>query len=191
MAKRKRGNSISLDSFLDIMTCLVGLLVLIIILTALDASQVRVLIPTPLEDREAFSKYRPIYIECRNDQLFRVPVEDLRQQANARLREIASTAAGDIAALLQAVGESRIVTDSYEVEIGTGFKDEIFIKPIAASQGYAMPTYTKPRWTRKTRCSYFLSATKASAPSSTPARWPGPTRPASPTSCYPRTSPCA
>ena len=50
MGKKKKAEeaSISMDSFLDILTCLVGVLMLIIILTSIDASQTKVLIPTPM-----------------------------------------------------------------------------------------------------------------------------------------------
>ena len=75
MAKRNRGDGISLDSFLDILTCLQGVLMLIIITTGIDAAQTKVLVKTPLN---LSGNFRPIYVECRNQQLFNVKPQAIR-----------------------------------------------------------------------------------------------------------------
>ncbi len=85
MAKARRGASVNLDSFLDIMTCMLGVLILIILLTGLDASQIKVLIPTPLEMR---SDKRSIFIECRDDQLFLLPAAELRDMAESAMKDL-------------------------------------------------------------------------------------------------------
>ncbi len=71
MGKKSRGDAVNLDSFLDIMTCLVGVLVLIIILTGVDASQIKMLVPTPMRTE---TDKRPVFVECRHNQLFPIPV---------------------------------------------------------------------------------------------------------------------
>ena len=43
------GPSMDLSSFTDLMTCILGVLVLIILLTGIDASQITVLVATPKE----------------------------------------------------------------------------------------------------------------------------------------------
>jgi hypothetical protein len=47
--KKDHGNAVNLDSFLDILTCLQGVLMLVIISTGIDAAQTKVLMPTPIE----------------------------------------------------------------------------------------------------------------------------------------------
>jgi hypothetical protein len=51
--RSKGTHLINLDSFLDILTCLQGVLILVIISTGIDAAQTKVLIPTPIERRSA------------------------------------------------------------------------------------------------------------------------------------------
>lgn len=60
--KKKTGDAVNLDSFLDILSCLVGVLILIIILTSIDASQTKILIPTPMAQK---TDKKMLFIECR------------------------------------------------------------------------------------------------------------------------------
>jgi biopolymer transport protein ExbD len=89
MGRRKRGTSVNLDSFLDLMTCMLGILILMILLTGIDASQIKVLIPTPMEQE---SDKRPLFIECRNNELFLISIEDISRQANEAIRALAEKA---------------------------------------------------------------------------------------------------
>src|SRR5690606_30146397 len=100
---KKRGTGISLDSFLDILTCLQGVLMLIIITTGIDAAQTKVMVATPIE---LAGDERPIYIECRNNELYLVPLAEARQAIQTKQLEImrSKREASDTADLLQAVG---------------------------------------------------------------------------------------
>ena len=62
MGKKKRGQAVVLDSFLDLMTCMLGVLMLIILLTGVDAAQIKVLIPTPIAHS---TDKKPVFVECR------------------------------------------------------------------------------------------------------------------------------
>lgn len=140
MAKKNRGASITLDSFLDIMTCLVGVLVLIIILTGVDASQIRVLIPTPMMHE---TDKRPIFIEARNNQLFRLPVSELRQEAASALERIAREAGGDTEKMLTLMQELSPRTDNYEVDMTYSLTGQLAISPLKGPTGYELKDFEK------------------------------------------------
>jgi hypothetical protein len=135
MAKRVRGMSLNLDSFIDILTCLVGLLVLIIIMTGIDAAQIKVLIPTPIESP---TDKRPIFIECRNNQLFHIPVEQINQMASDELRKIAEQVRGDTNLLLDRLKDAQVETDSYTVDLTYTLLAQFALRPKPNAQGYEL-----------------------------------------------------
>ena len=141
MAKKRqsKGADVNLDSFLDIMTCLVGVLVLILILTGIDASQVRVLIPTPIEHNP---KMRAIYIECRNDQLFFVPVRELREMTTAALDEVAEEAGGDMEEMLRLLHEKTVGNEEYSVDISYALVGQFVVHPVEGREGYPLENAT-------------------------------------------------
>lgn len=150
MGKKSKGASVNLDSFLDIMTCLVGVLVLIIILTGLDAAQIRVLIPTPMEYQ---TDKRPIFIEARNNQLFRIPVEDLQQQVDAAVRNVSRESGGrGIERLLTMMQELEISTDQYRVDLTYFMVGQFGIVPIEGAEGYSLAN-----WRNETSRDWFGS----------------------------------
>jgi len=135
MAKKDRGESVNLDSFLDIMTCLVGVLVLIIILTGVDASQIKVLIPTPIEQP---SDKRPVFIECRNNRLFHIPVDDIEKRSSERLRELAREVQGDTRELMNRLATAVLETDSYTVDLTYALLAQFALRPKPGAEGYAL-----------------------------------------------------
>ena len=146
MAKRSREASVRLDSFLDIMTCLVGVLVLIILLTGIDAAQIQVLIPTPLGHA---ADLRQIIIECRNDMLYLVPLDDIRQHAVKALDEISEEAAGDMVKVMQLLAERRVRVGDYEVDLAQAMSGHLILVPVPGEEGYALrsiETETAGKW---------------------------------------------
>ena len=61
--RRKKKKNAPFNSFIDVMTCLAGALVLIILLVITQIQEVKVVIPTPMEHK---SSKKPVFIECRN-----------------------------------------------------------------------------------------------------------------------------
>jgi biopolymer transport protein ExbD len=135
MAKKVRGAAIVLDSFLDIMTCMLGVLMLIILLTSIDASQIKILIPTPFAHA---SEKKPVYLECRDGQLFLVPVAEMKAKAEAEVKKIASEAKGDPAAMLNMLSEARLRGEQYEVDLSYALVGQFALAPIADSKGYVL-----------------------------------------------------
>jgi len=130
-----QSSDVNLDSFLDIMTCLVGCLVLILILTSIDASQVKVLIPTPMEHE---TDKRPIYIECRDNELFRVPVMELRKLSNEKLNEMAVEADGDTGKMLRLMSETPVRGEQYTVDLEFSLVGQFAVEPISGIKGYRL-----------------------------------------------------
>ena len=134
MGKRKRENAVNLDSFLDILTCLQGVLMLIIITTGIDAAQTKIMVATPIE---LAGNERPIYIECRNDQLFLVPVAEARQAIQTRQLELLKVRREntDVASVLQKVGESDVDIGTYVVDFTRYLSGQIALMPKRDAEG--------------------------------------------------------
>ena len=88
------GPDIDLSSFTDLMTCILGVLVLIILLTGIDASQISVLVATPKEITG--DDKSPVFFECRNQQLFYISTDDLKDAVDATLALAANPSANGI-----------------------------------------------------------------------------------------------
>ncbi len=141
MGKRKRDNGISLDSFLDILTCLQGVLMLIIITTGIDAAQTKIIVATPVE---LAGDEKPIFIEVRNNQLFTVPLERARGAIRDRQKEIVemrrSTGASTIN-VLEAVGNADVDIGDYVVDFARFLGGQIALIPKPESTGYAIESF--------------------------------------------------
>ena len=144
MGKRDRGSSVNLDSFLDIMTCMLGVLMLIILLTGIDASQIKVLIPTPME--HATDK-KPVFIECRNNEMFRVNVGELQKLAQETLKTFSESAKGDSAQMLRGLTEAKVETEEFRVDLTYSLLGQFAIYPVPEAKGYALVDATKERET--------------------------------------------
>lgn len=140
MARRTRGAAIVLDSFLDIMTCMLGVLMLIILLTSIDASQIKILIPTPLA--HATNK-KPIYLECRKDELFLVPVDALRAKAEEELNRLKEEAKKDPLSAIARMSNLKLKFENYEMDLNYAMKGQLVLSPIPESRGYALVDVAK------------------------------------------------
>lgn len=135
MGKRKRDTGISLDSFLDILTCLQGVLMLIIITTGIDAAQTKIIVATPIE---LDSGERPIYLEARNNQLFVVPVDEARKAIVEKQTEMIKIrrSTANSAEVLEAVGRADIDVGEYVVDFARYLGGQIALMPKPESVGY-------------------------------------------------------
>ena len=136
MAKES-GPSINLDSFLDVLTCLQGILMLVIISTGIDAAQTKVLIPTPMERQ---SNKNPMYLECRGNLIYPMDVASLAKDARTRMSQLVLQAAGDQIKMMQGMTETRVFNDYYEVDLSYYLLGQLVIKPRGDStaQGFEL-----------------------------------------------------
>lgn len=144
MAKQQQDASINLDSFLDIMTCLVGVLVLILILTGIDAGQIKVLIPTPMEHE---SDKRQMYFECRDGELFLIPVRDLRDMTVRALDEIAVEAEGDMEEMLRLLHKKEVGNEAYRVDLSFALLGQFAVSLVEGTKGYRLMSLESERGT--------------------------------------------
>ena len=137
MAKKDNSSAVNLDSFLDVLTCLQGILMLVIIATGIDAAQTKVLIPTPIE---RISTKEPIYLECRGNLLFPMDVAEMSSQARMTMMTISQQAEGDQTRLMQQLSGARVTNDYYEVDLTYYLLGQLVIKPRADStaQGFEL-----------------------------------------------------
>lgn len=140
MGKKRRSADISLDSFLDILTCLQGVLMLIIITTGIDAAQTKVIMATPIE---LSGNERPIYIEARNNQLFLVPVDDARKAIREKQREIirARRAQQSSVDIMEAVGSADVDVGAYIVDFTRFLAGQIALMPKEEVPGYTFTNF--------------------------------------------------
>jgi hypothetical protein len=125
------------------MTCLVGVLILILILTSIDASQIKVLIPTPMEHE---TDKKPVFIECRNDELFLVPVAELRGLTKEALADGAAQARSEgmnEAEMLQLLKTLEVGTENYRVDLNFALLGQLAISPLEGTKGYVFEDIQK------------------------------------------------
>ncbi|HMP76740.1 MAG TPA: hypothetical protein PKE12_10650 [Kiritimatiellia bacterium] len=126
MAKKDNSSSVNLDSFLDVLTCLQGILMLVIIATGIDAAQTKVLIPTPIE---RISTKEPVYLECRGNLLYPMDVAEISRQARMTMMAISQQAEGDQTRLMQQLSGVRVTNAYYEVDLTYYLLGQLVIKP--------------------------------------------------------------
>ena len=125
MGKKKAESSVNLDSFLDVLTCLQGILMLVIIATGIDAAQTKVLIPTPIEKQ---STKQPLYLECRGNLIYPMDITELARQSRIQMMAVSQQAAGDQTKLMQALSGIRVMNEYYEVDLTYYLLGQLVIK---------------------------------------------------------------
>jgi hypothetical protein len=137
---KRRSADISLDSFLDILTCLQGVLMLIIITTGIDAAQTKVIMATPIE---LPGNERPVYIEARNEQLFVVPVDQARTAIREKQREIIRKRREQQTTvdIMEAVGSADVDIGDYTVDFTRFLAGQIAMIPKEESVGYSFENH--------------------------------------------------
>lgn len=96
MARRSRtAATLSLDSFLDIVTNVVGVLILVALVTVLSAADVKVSLGTPVIHEPPKDSQRVLY-ECRHNQLFRMDEPSLDALVNRTVLAYGAGSAVDI-----------------------------------------------------------------------------------------------
>jgi len=144
---RRRGKGVSTDfnSFNDILTCLAGVMVLIIILVVIDAKQSKVLIPTPLAQED--DTISPVYVELdMKGQIMLVDIPGLERRAQDKLEALAKEADNRPDAVLQLLAENRnsVGDDYYFVDLPSILTGNIVLLPKSGAQGFDVPEIIEP-----------------------------------------------
>ena len=135
------GPSMDLSSFTDLMTCILGVLVLIILLTGIDASQITVLVATPKEMTS--DDKSPVMFECRNNQLFQISIEELKKACDAKTEEIRERVQNDETEFLKQASQTIMEIDGQRLDYTFALMGKYMLMPIPDAQGYALESISK------------------------------------------------
>ena len=128
------GPQMDLSSFTDLMTCILGVLVLIILLTGIDASQITVLVATPKEMQT--DDKSPVFFECRKNQLFHISVEELKKACDAKTQELQERVAGDENEFLKQAAQTMLELDGQRLDYTYALMGKFVLLPIPDAEGY-------------------------------------------------------
>ena len=138
--KRRRDIATALDPLMNVVACALGLLLLVVMLESVHASRLRVLVPTPMEH---LAEKAPVFIECRNNELFKVPLAELRRLANDKLKTVSAEAAGNSDEILRQLPQMSVQTDMYRVDLTYALLGQFAIVPLPMAKGYSLEDASK------------------------------------------------
>ncbi len=141
------GPTMDLSSFTDIMTCILGVLVLIILLTGIDASQITVLVSTPKELTS--DDKSPVLFECRDNRLYHISVSELKKAVDAKTEEIRERVQSDQNEFLKMAGQSFVEVAGQRVDYTYALTGKYVLMPVEGVEGYAFENYrneTEQMW---------------------------------------------
>ena len=147
MARASSGPAMDLSSFTDIMTCILGILVLIILLTGIDASQITVLVSTPKELTS--DDKSPVLFECRNNQLFSISVEELKKAVDLKTEDIRQRVQSDQTEFLKMAGQTFLDVEGQRVDYTYALTGKYVLMPIPEAEGYTFTSQsaeTADKW---------------------------------------------
>lgn len=135
------GPTMDLSSFTDIMTCILGVLVLIILLTGIDASQITVLVATPKEMTS--DDKSPVMFECRNNQLFQISIDELKKACDTKTEEIRERVQNDETEFLKQASQTVMEIEGQRLDYTFALMGKYMLMPIQDAQGYALESISK------------------------------------------------
>ena len=141
------GPQMDLSSFTDLMTCILGVLVLIILLTGIDASQITVLVATPKEMTS--DDKSPVFFECRHNQLFQISVEELKKACDAKTEELKEQVKGDETEFLKQAAKTMLELDGQKLDYTYALMGKYVLMPIPDAEGYPLTSQsaeTPDKW---------------------------------------------
>ena len=136
-----KGPAIDLSSFTDLMTCILGVLVLIILLTGIDASQITVLVSTPKEGLG--DDKSPVFFECRNKQLFQISIDELKKACDAKTEELKERVAGDQTEFLKQAAQTSMELEGQRLDYTFALLGKYVLTPVPDAKGYVMERYLR------------------------------------------------
>lgn len=132
------GPTIDLSSLTDIMTCILGCLVFIIMLTGIDASQITVLVATPKEMTS--DDKSPVFFECRKDQLFEISLDQLKKACDEKTEEIRDWAKGNEQEFLKQAAQTMLEVNGQRLDYTYALMGKYVLLPIMDATGYTLGT---------------------------------------------------
>ena len=134
-----KGPSMDLSSFQDIMTCILGILILIILLTGIDASQITVLVATPKEDTA--DDKTPVFFECRGNALYYISLAELGEACDKKTEELRDRTAGNEAEFLKQAAQTILSYNGFNLDYTYALMGRYVLTPDPDAEGYKMENY--------------------------------------------------
>jgi hypothetical protein len=134
-----KGPDMDLSSFTDILTCVLGILILIILLTGIDASQITVLVSTPKE--LTGDDKSPVFFECRNNSLFDISLDALREAVDQKTEQLRERVEGDEDEFLKQAAQTQIVFEGQKLDYTYALMGRYVLFPIQDAEGYRFERY--------------------------------------------------
>lgn len=141
MARRKKQEQSQFNPFVDILTCLAGVMILIIILVVIEAKESKILVPTPIKDSQEIKQ--PYYIEVDKDGFFfPIPLEELQNLVNVKLKEVSEKAAGDPTELLKLLGQVEVGNENFNIRVPNALTQNLVLEKVKGAQGLELAQVT-------------------------------------------------
>jgi hypothetical protein len=125
MPRTKKGEILQLDSFLDIITNTIGILVVICCMAAINVNDITYIVRTPFVHKTAKA---PIFFECRDNRIVPIDKEGLHDIIDQRIQELYKKndrlTGTNILALLE---DKDIGNEYYNVNLPKLFLENIFV----------------------------------------------------------------
>ena len=134
-----KGPELDLSSFTDILTCILGILILIILLTGIDASQIQVLVSTPKE--HTGDDKSPVFFECRNQSLFHISLDGIKQAVDAKTEAIRENVQDNEAEFLKAASQTQMEIEGQRLDYTYALMGRYVLFPIPEASGYQFGKY--------------------------------------------------
>ena len=128
-----KGPDMDLSSFTDILTCVLGIIILIILLTGIDASTIKVLIPTPKE--LSGDDKSPVFFECRNNSLFYISPDEIKKAVDQKTEELLQKVENDEAEFLRQAATTHIEIDGQKLDFTYAMLGRYVLVPIPGAEG--------------------------------------------------------
>lgn len=138
-----KGPEMDLSSFMDIMTCILGILILIILLTGIDASQITVLVSTPKE--LTGDDKRPVFFECRNKTLFHISLDELKKAVDGKTEDLRERVQNDENEFLKLAAQTQLDVEGQRVDYTYALMGRYVLFPIADAEGYKFERYLREK----------------------------------------------
>jgi len=137
MSRRNKEKQSEFNPFIDILTCLAGVMILIIILVVIEAKESKILIPTPIKDSNKIKQ--SIFVEVSEDgEFFQIPKQELEMLAAAKLKEINDEVGGNQLKMLSRLSNARAESNDYYIDLRGYLSGHLIIKKKPGAQGQTM-----------------------------------------------------
>lgn len=138
-----KGPAMDLSSFTDILTCILGILILIILLTGIDASQITVLVSTPKE--HTGDDKAPVFFECRNQALFHISLDVIKAAVDAKTEDIRERVENNETEFLKVASQTQLEIEGQRLDYTFALMGRYVLFPLLQAEGYKFTRFMEEK----------------------------------------------